>query len=211
MPSPRKLTPEEIIMLITYPGYSRAKSVTETAGRGMGLNVARIKVESLGGELKINSAPNEGTTFTLKLPLTMAIIQTLLIGLENETYCIPLSQVVETIKVSPNVLKTMEHREIISYRDSVLPLIRLRETFGFPSKNGELKKSARGSMNSTVSIVVVEMGSRRAGLIVDQFLGQQDAVIKSLTGIMTQIKYVSGATILSTGKVALIIDVHSLV
>jgi len=205
-----QLTPEEVMMLITYPGYSRAESVTETAGRGMGLDVSRIKVESLGGELRIDSVPNEGTKFTLKLPLTMAIIQSLLVGLGNETYCIPLPQVVETIKVSPNIIKTMEHREIISHRDSVLPLIRIRETFGFPSKNGDLKNSSMGSMNSKVSIVVVEMGSRKVGLIVDQFLGQQDAVIKSLTGIMTHMKYVSGATILGTGKVAMIIDVPSL-
>lgn len=206
-----QLTSEEIIMLITYPGYSRAKTVTESAGRGMGLNAAWLKVKSLGGELNINSVPNEGTTFTLKLPITMAIIQTLLVGLGNETYCIPLSQIAETIKVSPKFIKTMEHREIISYRDSVLPLIRLKEIFGFPSKNGELTKSNGESVDSSISIVVVESGTNKAGLIVDRFLGQQDAVIKPLTGMMGRIQYVSGATILGTGQIALIVDVPTIV
>ncbi|MEE9167906.1 MAG: chemotaxis protein CheA [Candidatus Neomarinimicrobiota bacterium] len=197
------LTEEEIAMLITYPGYTRAKTVTEAAGRGMGLNVSRVKVESLGGTLNIDSKPKEGTTIFLKLPLTMAIVQAMLIGIENETYCIPLSFIAETIKVSKQAIRTMEHHDIISYRDSVLPLIQLRKKLGFPT-------SGQQSNNGKIPIVVVEVGSNKAGLIVDRLLGQQDVVIKTLTGMLTRIKNTSGATILGTGKVALIIDIASL-
>jgi len=120
------LTPKEAIMLITYPGYSRAEKVTEAAGRGVGLNASRVKVESFGGTLNIESRPNEGTTFFVKLPLTMSIVQTMLVGIADETYCIPLSYITETIKVAPQEIKTIEHHEVISFRNTVLPLISAR-------------------------------------------------------------------------------------
>ncbi len=204
------LTPKEVVMLITYPGYTRTKKVTEAAGRGMGSNASRVKVESFGGTLNIDTRPNEGTTFSIKLPLTMAILQAMLVGIADETYCIPLSYIAETIKVSPQEIKTMEHHEIISYRDSVLPLISLSEKLSFQSPSIESQASEIERRIPTVPIVVVEVGPRKSGLVVDSLLGQQEVVIKPLTGILKEIKGASGATILGTGKVALIVDVPSL-
>jgi two-component system chemotaxis sensor kinase CheA len=201
------LTPKEIIKLITYPGYSRAKKVTEAAGRGVGLNAARIKVESFGGILDIDTRPNEGTTIFIKLPLTMAIVQAMLVGITDETYCIPLSYITETIKVSPQQIKTVEQQEMISYRDEVLPLIRLREKFGFPSSRSQPPDSETTSRVPAIPVVVVELVSKKAGLVVDSLLGQQEVVIKPLTGILKEIKGASGTTILGTGKAALIVDV----
>lgn len=215
------LTPKEAMMLITYPGYSRAKKVTEAAGRGVGLNASRIKVESFGGTLDIDTRPNEGTTFSIKLPLTMATVQAMLVGIADETYCIPLSYITETIKVSPQEIRSIEHNEMMPYRDTVLPLVRLRDKLGFAKDEGQTTKeeeivhrysvrSERSSITPHISIVVVEAGSKKVGLAVDILLGQQEAVIKPLTGILKEIKGASGATILGTGKVALIVDVPSL-
>ena len=203
------LSPEEVIMLITRPGYSGAKKVTEAAGRGVGLNASKIKAESLGGTLDIDTKPNQGATFVIKLPLTMAIAQAMLVGIAGQTYCIPLSYIAETIKISQLQIKTMEHREVISYRDTVLPLVRLRGKFGFQSS--KLQSPVADVPNGpAIPVVVVEGKTRKVGLVVDSFLGQQEVVIKPLTGILKEIKGASGATVLGTGKPALVMDVGSL-
>ncbi|NQT33188.1 MAG: chemotaxis protein CheA [Candidatus Omnitrophica bacterium] len=203
------LTPKEEIMLITSPGYSGAKKVTEAAGRGVGLSAVRSKVESFGGSLNIETTPGEGTAFLIKLPLTMAVTQAMLVGLADETYCIPLSYIVEAIKVASGDIKTMEHHEVISYRDTVLPLVRLKETLGFAQPS--VGETGNPGTATGIPVVVVESGTRRIGLVVDSLLDQQEVVIKSLTGILKQVRYVSGATILGTGKASLIVDVPSLV
>jgi two-component system chemotaxis sensor kinase CheA len=204
------LTPEEVVLLVTHPGFSRIKNVTEAAGRGVGLNASRVKVESFGGTLNIDSSPNEGTTISIKLPLTMAIVQAMLVGIADETYCIPLSYIAETIKILPKEIKTMEHNEMISYRDTVLPLIRLREKFGFPASILQPPDSDISNRIPAITVVVVGVGPRKAGLVVDSLLGQQEVVIKPLAGILKEIKGASGATILGTGRAALIVDVGSL-
>jgi two-component system chemotaxis sensor kinase CheA len=204
------LTPKEVLKLVTYPGYSGAKKVTEGAGRGVGLNAARTKIESLGGTLEIDTRPNEGTTLFIKLPLTMAIAETMRVGIADETYCIPLSYIAETIKISAREIKTVGYGEMIAYRDSVLPLISLREKLGFSSSRVRSSASDVSSRISSILVVVVEIGSKKAGLVVDRLLGQQETVIKPLTGILEKIKGASGATILSTGKTALILDIGSL-
>ncbi len=204
------LSPKEVIMLTTYPGYSRAKKVTEAAGRGVGLNASKIKAESLGGTFDIDTKPNEGTTFSIKLPLTMAIAQVMLVGVADETYCIPLSYIAETIKVSSEDIKTMEHNEMISYRDTVLPLIRVREKFGFPSSRAQSSVLEVSTGTATIPVAVVECQTKKVGLVVDSFLGQQEAVIKPLAGFLKEIKGASGVTILGTGKPALIMDVGAL-
>lgn len=205
------LGPEELLMLITYSGYSRSEEVTEAAGRGMGLNASKIKVESFGGNLSIRTKPNEGTVIRITLPLTMAVTKAILVGIDDETYCIPLSYVVGTIKVSTAEVKTTEGCEVTSYRGTVLPLIRLRRKFGFSASGLEFSSLDSPTQTSSIPVVVVEAGSRKAGLIVDRLIGQQEAVIKPLTGILKEIKGASGATILDTGKVALIVDVSSLI
>ena len=205
-----RLTPQEVMMLVTLPGYSGAQEVTEAAGRGVGLNASRSKVESFGGTFTIDTRPHEGTTFHIKLPLTMAIVQAMLVGIADETYSIPFSYIVETIKIAPQEIKTMEHHEVIQYRDTVLPLMRLGETFGFASSRFQSSTSDTSTRIPSIPVVVVEAGSRKAGLVVDRLLGQQEAVIKSLTGVLKEVRGTSGATILGTGRVALIVDVPSL-
>jgi two-component system chemotaxis sensor kinase CheA len=177
----------------------------------VGLNASKVMAESLGGTFDIDTKPNEGTTFSIKLPLTMAIAQSMLVGVADETYCIPLSYIAETIKVSPLQVKTMEHHEMISYRDTVLPLIKLRARFGFPSSRSRSPVADISTASPVMPVVVVEVGSRKVGLVVDSFLGQQEVVIKPLTGFLKEIKGASGATILGTGKPALIMDVGSLI
>ncbi|MEK7814015.1 MAG: chemotaxis protein CheW, partial [Candidatus Desantisbacteria bacterium] len=198
------LGPKEILLITTSPGYSGAKKVTETAGMGVGLNVVRTKVESFGGALSIDTNVNEGTACIIKLPVTMAMIQTVLVEVANETYCIPLSLIDRPIKVASAAIKNMEHEQVIIYEDTVLPLIGLRQRFGFP-----LQK--RGAKTDFISIVVVDTGDKRAGLIVDSFSGQQEIVVKPLTGVLKKLKGVSGATILGRGKAAFIIDVGDMV
>lgn len=203
------LSPKEAVMLITYPGFSKAKKVTEAAGRGVGLNASRIKVESFGGTLDIGTRTNQGTVFSIKLPLTMATVQAMLVGVADEAYCIPLSYIAETIKVSPQDIKTIEHHEVISYRETVLPLLRLAEKFGFAASRSQPPASDNSSRIPSMPVVVVEGGSKKADLVVESLLGQQEAIIKPLTGILKGIKGASGTTILGTGKVALIVDVPS--
>jgi two-component system chemotaxis sensor kinase CheA len=205
------LSPREIIMLTTRPGYSRVKEVTEAAGRGVGLNAAKLKIESLGGTLEIDTKVNEGSTFSIKLPLTMAIAQAMLVSVADQTYCIPLTYVNETIKISQHQIKTIEHREVISYRDGVLPLVGLKRRFGFESSEMPSPVMDVKARKTMISVVVVETGEKKVGLVVDSFLGQQEIVIKPLTGLLKEIKGASGATILGTGKPALIMDVASLI
>jgi len=201
------LTPKEALMLICLPGYTRTKKVSEAAGRGVGLNVVRVKVESFGGTLNIDSKPNKGTTVSIKLPLTMAIVQAMLIGIADETYCIPFSYIVETILVSKQEIKTIEQKEVISYRDEVLPLIRLRDKFGYPNLESPSPNAEISEGLPSIPIIVVKRGSKKAGLVADFLIRQQEVVVKPLTGLLKGIKGISGATILGTGRVALLVDV----
>jgi len=200
-----KLSQEEIFMLISTAGFSTSKSVTQTSGRGVGMNLVKTKVESYGGALNIESKVNAGSKFTLKLPLSMAIIQALLVRVETETYAIPLVNITETIKIDTATIKTMEHHEVVPYRDEVLPLIRLREKFGFVAEN-------RGQgTEDRIPVVVVESGYKKAGLVVDKLLGQQEVVIKTVKGELRNVPGIAGATILGDGKVAIIVDVASII
>jgi len=201
----QKISDEEAFMLITSPGFSTSKTVTQTSGRGVGMNSVKATVESFGGTLNIESGINVGSKFTLKLPLSMAIIQALLVRVETETYAIPLVNITETIKIKKEIIKTMEHHEVAPYRDTVLPLIRLNEKFGFTAENREQKIEDR------IPVVVVEVGHRRAGMLVDKLLGQQEVVIKTLKGAIKNMPGIAGATILGDGKVAMIVDVASIV
>jgi two-component system chemotaxis sensor kinase CheA len=197
------LSPKQLAMLAAYPGYSQAKKVTQAAGRGVGLGASKIKVESLGGAFDVDTLPGAGTTVTLKLPMTMATIQAMLVEIGEETYCIPLTHVAETMRIPRNRIKSAGHREILAHRDEILPLIRLREILRLDS--------SKRTEPSSLPVVVVEANSRKLGLVVDALLGQQEAVIKPLTGMLTQIKGISGATVLGSGRVAPIVDVGSLV
>ncbi|MFH1436176.1 MAG: chemotaxis protein CheA [Pseudomonadota bacterium] len=205
------LTEKETLLLITSPGYSGAGRVNEAAGRGVGMNAVRTKVESFGGSLDIATKPGKGTTFVIKLPLTMAIIQALLVDVAGETFCIPLSHVAETIRISQDQIRAVERHAVISYRDTVLPLIGLKGKLGFQAPEPAPGQSGMAARLSSIPVVVVETESMRAGLIVDGLQGQQEIVIKPLTGMLKEVEGISGATILGTGKVALIVDVPRLI
>lgn len=214
-----KLSDEETFLLTTSPGFSTSKTVTEASGRGVGMNSVKTTVESFGGSLAIESKINEESRFILKLPLSMAIIQALLVKVAGETYAIPLVNITETIKVKFDIIKHLEHHEVIPYRDEVLPLIRLTKKFGFLDEINEINelpvitetKQNPHPAKKRVSVVVVEVGRKKAGLVVDKLLGQQEVVIKTLAEPLKNLKGIAGATILGDGKVALIADVAGLV
>lgn len=195
------LSDEMALMLITGSGFSTSRVVSQTAGRGIGMNSVKTKVESFGGSLKIESTPKLGSTFRLKLPLTMAVVQALLVKVAEETFAIPMVNVLETLKVKSNTVRRIENEEVIPYRESVLPLVRLK------SSHPPFEKGGQGG----ISVVVVEVGHRKAGLVVDLLLSQQEVVIKSMTGLMKNIQGVAGATILGSGKVAMILDLPSMI
>jgi len=204
------LSSQELIMLTTRPGYSRVKEVTEAAGRGVGLNAAKLKIESLGGTMDIDTRINEGSVFSATLPLTMAVAQALLVEVTDQTYCIPLAYINETLKISPYQIKTVEHHQVMSYRDDVLPLVRLNGRVDVVSSEMSNTVTDIKRQKTTISVVVIEAGGKKAGLVVDRFLGQQEIVIKPLTGLLKEVRCASAATILGTGKPSLILDVASL-
>lgn len=195
-----KMEQQDIVMLILKPGFSTAEQVTDVSGRGVGMDVVRSKIESLGGNLTIQSKVGEGSSFIIRLPLTLAIIQGLLIGIENEIYTIPLSSIEETLSLSQSDIKTIQEKEVILLRGNVLPVLRLGDLL-------DVEQTEKEEENEDLYVVVVKNGQRRAGLIVDSLIGQQEIVIKSLGKLLNGYKQFSGATVLGDGRVALILDI----
>ena len=195
------MTDKEIIDLLFLPSFSTAKAVTDVSGRGVGLDVVRSKIESLSGEVEVRSKLGEGSTWTIRLPLTLAIIQALMIEVGNEKYAISLGsiQTIEDIKV--NDIKFVQNKEVIHLRGSVIPLVRLSEVLDVESTKKD---------EESMVVVIVKKGDKQAGLVIDELLGQQEIVIKSLGKYMKQSKIISGATILGDGEVALILDTNAL-
>ncbi len=197
----KSLTEDDMLRLLTTPGFSTAKEVSGVSGRGVGLDVVRNKVESLGGMLVMQTVKGEGTTFAMKLPLTLAIIQALLVRVRGETYAIPLGAVSETAVVSAHEIRYVSNQEVIFLRDETLPLVRLARFLGLPEEDG----------HGAFPVVVVEAAPRTVAVAVDELLGQQEIVITSLDKFLKGIKGFGGATILGTGEVALILDIPSLI
>jgi two-component system chemotaxis sensor kinase CheA len=191
---------EDIYQLIFEPGFSTADLVTDVSGRGVGLDVVKNKVESLGGMLVMQSIKGEGTTFALKLPLTLAIIQALLVKLQNEIYAIPLGVVAETAVISSHEVKSVSNQEVIFLRDETIPLMRLGRYLGVSGDNGQ----------GSFPVVVVEVAQKSVAIAVDELMGQQEIVITSLDRFLKRIRGFGGATILGTGEVALILDIPTL-
>jgi two-component system chemotaxis sensor kinase CheA len=197
-----KMTDQEAINLIALPGFTTAKVVTEVSGRGVGVDAVRTKIESFGGGLKIESEVDKGSTFILRMPMTLAIIQALLFRIQNEIYSIPVVNTVETIEFAETDLKHVQHGEVVMYRDSVLPLVRLQRVLEVPLV---------GENNGKNAVLVTEVGDLRVGLLVDEVLGQQEIAIKSLGQLLKGIKGFSGVTILGDGRISLVLDVPSLI
>jgi len=197
-----RLSDQEAMELIFAPGFSTAATVTDVSGRGVGMDIVRTNIEKLNGSVAVESRPGEGTRFTLELPLTLAIIDALMVGLGDQILAIPLVSVVETLRVWRTEIQWINKRQAIQLRESVLPLIGLDQALGLPSFSG-------GS--DRVFVVAVRVGENRYGLVVDSLLGELQVVIKSLGRQVGTIAGVTGATILGDGRVALILDVPSLV
>jgi two-component system chemotaxis sensor kinase CheA len=197
-----KMTDQEAINLIALPGFTTAMVVTEFSGRGVGVDAVRTKIESFGGGLKIESEVDKGSTFILRMPMTLAIIQALLFRIQNEIYSIPVVNTVETIEFAETDLKHVQHGEVVMYRDSVLPLVRLQRVLEVPLV---------GENNGKNAVLVTEVGDLRVGLLVDEVLGQQEIAIKSLGQLLKGIKGFSGVTILGDGRISLVLDVPSLI
>lgn len=195
------MTDKEIIDLLFLPSFSTAKKISDVSGRGVGLDVVKSKIEALGGDVSIKNKLGEGSTWTIRLPLTLAIIQALMVELGTEKYAIALGsiQTIEDIVVED--IKYVEAREVIHIRGTVIPLIRLNEVLGIPEQEDK----------ENLTVVIVKKADKLAGLVVDNLIGQQEIVIKSLGKYINIDKVISGATILGDGEIALILDVNTLV
>ena len=196
------MTDKEAIDLLFRPSFSTAEKVTDVSGRGVGLDVVKSKIEALGGDVEVKTKYGEGSTFSIRLPLTLAIIQALMVKLGDEKYAISLGSI-ETIEDIPvSDIKYVHAKEVIHLRGNVIPLIRLRDLLDVP---GEPEES------ENITVVVVRKGDKQAGLVVDSLIGQMEIVIKSLGKYIRINKMISGATILGDVSVALIIDANTLV
>lgn len=197
----KNLKESEIISFLFEPGFSTKDNVTDISGRGVGLDVVKTKIESLSGGIEVSSLPDHGTTFSIRLPLTLAIIQALMVQLGEEKYAIPLSAIKETVIVSSKDIKKVQKNEVTLLRGNVIPILRLREILDVQSNNNS---------EEDLTVVIVKKGERDIGLVVDGMIGQQEIVIKSLGNFLKNIKFIAGATILGDGKVALILDVNTM-
>ncbi|MBP2026420.1 two-component system chemotaxis sensor kinase CheA [Acetoanaerobium pronyense] len=187
--------------LIFEPGFSTADKISDISGRGVGLDVVKTKIEALGGNVEIETETDKGSKFIIRLPLTLAIIQALLVIVGGEKYAIPLNNIKEITSIDTKGIRLVEKKEVVLYRGNTLPLVRLSE---------ELMCAEVKELEDEATVVIVKKGEREIGLIVDNLIGQQEIVIKSLGKYLSFINQIAGATILGNGGVALIIDTNSL-
>ena len=196
------MSEKEIIDLLFNAGFSTAKVVSDVSGRGVGLDVVKSMIESLSGEVEVKSKLGEGSTWTIRLPLTLAIIQALMVEIGDEKYAIALGSIQTIEDILPSDVNLVQAKEVIQLRDLVIPLIRLNEILDIPSKKDP---------EENLVVVVVKKGDKLAGLVVDELIGQQEIVIKSLGKYISKCKIISGATVLGDGEVALILDANALI
>ncbi|WP_117169689.1 chemotaxis protein CheA [Paraliobacillus sediminis] len=196
------LTDSQIHQLILASGFSTADKISDISGRGVGLDVVKNTIESLGGSISIESEFGKGSLFTIQLPLTLSIISVLLVEVHKEKYAIPLSSIIETAIVSKTEIMHAHNKQVIDFRGKVVPLISLKQVFNVP---GDVEE------DQFCSIIIIRQGEKMAGLIVDTFIGQQEIVLKSLGDYLGDIFAISGATILGDGQVALIVDTNALI
>ncbi len=196
------MTDKDIIDLLFRPSFSTSEKITDVSGRGVGLDVVKSKIEALGGDVEVKTKLGEGSTFIVRLPLTLAIIQALMVKLGDEQYAISLGSIETLEDITKDDIKFVNSKEVIHLRDKVIPIIRLGKLL-------DVESSSEDSENMTV--VIVRKGDKRAGIVVDSLIGQMEIVIKSLGSYINVNKMISGATILGDGDIALIIDVNTLV
>ncbi len=193
------LSDDDLVKLLAQPGFSTAQSVTAVSGRGVGIDVVASRVRALGGALEVETEPGRGTVFSLRLPVTLAIVRALLVQVGERTYAVPSAHVVEAVEFDEVEPITLRGREAVSMRDDVLPLVRLRRLFGEPPTE-----------DAGTQLIVVDAGGRRIACKVDALVGQQDIVVKPYDAVRGATAHFSGATILGDGSPALIVDVGNL-
>ncbi|HEY6874371.1 MAG TPA: chemotaxis protein CheA [Geobacteraceae bacterium] len=191
---------EEALQLVFLPGFSTSSELTETSGRGIGLDVVRKTVSSLNGAIGIESIPGERTRFVMQLPLTLAIIQALMVEVAGQTFAVPLSGVLESIRVDAAEIHQVSSGEIINLRDRLLPVFRLDRLFSL----------GHAAVRDTEYLVVVGSGEKRGGIVIDRLLGQREIVIKGIDDYLGELPGIAGGTILGDGKVSLVLDIVSL-
>ncbi|MFZ1748492.1 MAG: chemotaxis protein CheA [Nitrospirales bacterium] len=195
------MSPREIMNLIFLPGFSTADQVSDVSGRGVGMDVVRTNISRMNGSLELDSDPGQGSRVTIKLPLTVAIIQALMVEVECATFAIPLASVVEAVKVTKDEIKSINRQAVLNLRERILPLLDLGETFHIP----------RDRTDDECYVVVVKIGEQQFGVVVNRLRAQEEVVIKSLGEFLANVKCVAGATITGDGKVVLILDMADLV
>ncbi|MCM1242864.1 MAG: chemotaxis protein CheA, partial [Roseburia sp.] len=193
---------KEIIDLLFNAGFSTAKKVSDVSGRGVGLDVVKSKIEALSGEVEVKTKLGEGSTWIIRLPLTLAIIQALMVVIGNEKYAISLGSIQTLEDISPEEVKLVQNKEVIHLRDNVIPLVRMAEILDTESSKDP---------GENLIVVIVKKGDKQVGLVVDELIGQQEIVIKSMGKYINKSKIISGATILGDGEVALILDANALI
>ncbi len=195
------ITKEEIVDLLFKPSFSTADKISDVSGRGVGLDVVKTKIESLGGSIEVITEKDIGSTFKIKLPLTLAIIQGLMVGIGDEKYAIPISTIRNIEQIDVSSIERVQSKDVIHLRGSVIPIVRPYEKLGLPEPEHK----------DMVTIVIVNKGEKPYGIVVDSLIGQQEIVIKSIGKYLSYVKVIAGATILGDGEVALILDVNHLV
>ena len=190
----------DAVRIVFLPGFSTAEKISDISGRGVGMDVVRSKIESLSGQVDVETHVGEGSVFKIKLPLTLAIIQAMLVQVQNEMYAIPLASIDSTLSIQPNDIRTVQNNEVIVLRGEIIPIIRIEETLMVPHVRD----------TQELFVVVVHAGDSKAGIVVDKLIGQQEIVIKTLGNLFMGLKMFSGATVLGDGRVALILDVATM-
>ena len=191
----------DAVRLIFLPGFSTAEQITDISGRGVGMDVVRSKIEALSGHVDVETHIDEGSVFKIKLPLTLAIIQAMLVRVQEEMYAIPLTSIDSTINIEPSDIQTVQNKEVIVLRGEIIPIIRMEEALQVPHTKD----------SDEHFVVVVHAGEGKAGIVVDNLIGQQEIVIKTLGNLFAGLKLFGGATVLGDGRVALILDVATMI
>lgn len=204
----KKLSKQDALELLGHPGFSTAQTITQTSGRGVGVNAVRSMIAALGGRITIGSNPGAGTSFTLYLPLSLAVIRILLVQVAGRSVAIPMSQVVEGFRLLPTQVKTVQERDVFFRRDEVIPLVRLAERWGWNHFSSD--GTGEGTRSSGMTVVEIEAGGRKAGLVVERLVAQEEIAIVGLDKLFSGIPEFSGVALMGAGNIALVLDAGGL-
>ena len=197
-----KLTEQQMLEYIFAPGFSTASKITNVSGRGVGMDVVKKSLEKINGSVSIDTEYGKGSTFSLRIPLTVAIIQALIVDAEKEYYAVPINSILETIKIEPTEIHELEGTEVIKVRDEVINILSIKELFKLPSRYTDIK---------SYYAVIISSEEKKVALLANNLIGEQDIVIKTLKDTVTKSEGIAGATILGDGTVSFILDIQTIV